>query len=195
MSVLPQFFCPLPWESMTGDETERFCPRCQRSVHNLQALSIERKLELLRMPRNTLCGRYRLAIRRAVPGREPCYFEHLLKYGAGVALASAAFITLWEVSSAAERANGQRRFHVGGSGADLGAVMPPEFYAEESGLALGVLVIACPASIPPPPASFAPVPPRELEIRLDDSALQKFLRVPPPMERPPLELPSRLSPQ
>ncbi|MCC6906995.1 MAG: hypothetical protein IT430_03555 [Phycisphaerales bacterium] len=31
--------CPVPWESMTGDDTTRFCGECSLHVHNLSAMS------------------------------------------------------------------------------------------------------------------------------------------------------------
>lgn len=172
---------------MSGDEAERFCTQCGRSVHNLHLLSIERKLELLRQPRGNLCGRYRLAIRQAVPGREPCYFEHLLKYGAGVALVSAALITLWEVSAAADRANGVRHFRVGHGLSDGAKPMPPELYEEVAAPVLGEII--CLPSPPPPRPRAGMLAPSVLEIRVDDSALQEMLRTPPPLSIPALEPP------
>jgi hypothetical protein len=188
MSLVPQFFCPRPWESMDGDEAERFCKQCGRAVHNLDTLSVGRKLELLRRPRSSLCGRYRLAIRQAVPGRERCYFEHLFKYGASVALVSAAFITLWEVSSAADRKNGQHRFYVGEVFGDPVIPMPPELYDETTALTLGL--IACrPPALSPPPLQFGFERRQQLDIRVDDSEFQKLLRTPPPPPIPSFEPP------
>ena len=44
-SVLDQvtvsFRCPMDWEKMAGDESERFCNKCQKSVTNLSQMTSE----------------------------------------------------------------------------------------------------------------------------------------------------------
>src|SRR3954468_16331618 len=84
--LIPALFCPKPWEGMNGDETQRYCSYCKKHVHNLQGMPLSERLALLTSPAGSLCGRYQIAIRRAAKGKEDLYRQHLLKYGACVAL-------------------------------------------------------------------------------------------------------------
>lgn len=40
--------CPVPWDSMTGDERVRFCPQCQLNVFNLSAMTREEAEAIVR---------------------------------------------------------------------------------------------------------------------------------------------------
>jgi hypothetical protein len=39
--------CPMKWESMIGNEKRRYCERCQLHVHNLSAMTISERTEVL----------------------------------------------------------------------------------------------------------------------------------------------------
>jgi hypothetical protein len=41
------YACPIPWNEMRGDERERFCSKCSRTVVNLSLLTEERRIALL----------------------------------------------------------------------------------------------------------------------------------------------------
>ena len=41
------FVCPIPWNEMRGDERERFCAKCSRTVVNLSLLSEEQRVAVL----------------------------------------------------------------------------------------------------------------------------------------------------
>lgn len=49
MATFPtlSFACPVDWNSMRGDERERFCAKCARTVVNLSALTEEQRRALL----------------------------------------------------------------------------------------------------------------------------------------------------
>lgn len=49
MSPYPElsFKCPIKWDEMRGDERERFCEKCQRSVTNLTRLTAAQRAALL----------------------------------------------------------------------------------------------------------------------------------------------------
>ncbi len=150
MPLFPTFFCPKAWESMSGDDTCRFCTHCQKKVHNLDALSAEARAALLASPAATLCGRYRAAIRRPAPGRERAYRRHLAKYGAGVAAAGAATFVLWE---ARHYELGPIEYLVGRINGDL-PEMPATYFRQDDVMILGMI---CPtdedAALDRPPAA------------------------------------------
>ena len=117
--------------------------------------------------------------------------QHLLKYGAGVAVTSAVFITLWQVYDDAHRKPSPPLFRVGTASAGCGGVMPEEFYDEHSTTTLGIMV-----------APESPVPEIEaveggqvsiehVDISLEPVALEKLIKA---SESPKLEFPPMLLP-
>src|SRR5688572_4523271 len=101
--LIPTFLCPKAWQSMSGNDKERHCSYCNKSVHNLAAMTARERLALLSSPAARVCSRYVAAIRRPAPGKEASYHRHLLKYGAGVAIGGAALVVLWEREGRAEQ--------------------------------------------------------------------------------------------
>ena len=94
-------------------------------------------LALLSSPAAQVCSRYVAAIRRPAPGKEASYRRHLLKYGAGVAVAGAVAAVLWEMEGRAE----QRRYYQV-AGVTPGMPMPRDWYVEQQSVLMGK--IACP---------------------------------------------------
>lgn len=184
MNFLPRFFCPKVWDDMSGDEAVRFCATCRKSVHNLHLLSVEQKLAMLRNPSDEMCGRYRIAVRRAVPGREPSYFEHLLKHGAGVAVTSVALITLWELSAEAERAARLRKFRVGTVNTAPLSPMPGELYTEQLWCVMGRLEVSQNFKLPDNALATPPVP-TPIDIIMDQIEVKKLMPMTEPLKPPP----------
>ena len=61
MSSFPSlsYVCPIRWDEMRGDERERFCSRCHRTVVNLSLLTATERADLLaRTPPDQLCVSY-----------------------------------------------------------------------------------------------------------------------------------------
>jgi len=191
MITLPTFFCPKLWESMTGDETERFCSKCQQTVHNIESLSVDQRLALLRSPKNSICGRYRIAVRRARPGYEQPYMQHLLKYGAGVAVSSAAFITLWQLYGDNHPERTSSLFRVGTTCDYPGDSMPEALYDEHTSTTLGMMVTADPPMTEITALEKRPVSLAHIDISLEPVALEKLIETSEPKK---LEFPSTLLP-
>lgn len=191
MIALPKFFCPKLWEDMTGNETERFCGKCGKTVHNIESLSLDQRLALLHSPKGSICGRYRIAVCRARPGYEQSYMQHLLRYGAGVAVSSAAFITLWQMYDDGHRKLSPPMFRVGKESAGCGGVMPEEFYEEHSTATLGIVVVPrLPvARIEGEESVHAPI--EHVDISLEPIELEKLIKMSAPhrLEVPPMLLP------
>jgi hypothetical protein len=182
MIALPTFFCPKLWEEMTGNETERFCSKCQKTVHNIESLTLDQRLQLLSSPKGSICGRYRIAVRRARPGYEQPYMQHLLKYGAGVAVASAAFITLWQLYDDGHRKPSSPRFRVGTASTGCGGVMPEGFYDEHSATTLGIMM-ALESPIPKvEPVEGRASPLVHVDISLEPVELEKLIKTPEPLK-------------
>jgi len=97
MTFIPRFTCPKRWQEMGGDERQRFCEHCKSNVYNLDLMSAEERLQLMSGRDGHACGRYRVAIRRSVPGYERHYMHHLLTHGVGVGAASGVLLALWQL--------------------------------------------------------------------------------------------------
>lgn len=132
MLLIPTLLCPKSWESMSGNEAERFCTYCQKSVHNLEALSVDQRLALLTSPAASICSRYRVAIRRPAKGHQEAYTRHLLKYGAAVALTGSALLVLWEFQSQGDLSRIYRVFK-----STEGSPMPGHLYEEHPAMIMG----------------------------------------------------------
>ena len=50
--------CPANWSAMTGDRRGRFCQHCQKTVHNLSAMSRDEAERLVCQAAGSLCVRY-----------------------------------------------------------------------------------------------------------------------------------------
>src|SRR3954464_13512190 len=53
--------CPADWNEMTGDRRGRFCQHCQKTVHNLSAMSRDEAEGLVCPAAGSLCVRYAVA--------------------------------------------------------------------------------------------------------------------------------------
>ncbi len=61
MSSFPplSYVCPIRWDEMHGDERERYCSRCHRTVVNLSLLTATERADLLALtPPDQLCVSY-----------------------------------------------------------------------------------------------------------------------------------------
>jgi hypothetical protein len=137
MLLIPTLLCPKSWEGMPGNDTERFCTHCQKKVHNLEALSVSERLALLSSPAAKLCSRYQAAIRRPRKAYRESYALHLVKYGAGVAVAGSALVVLWEMHEQGMPRPSHYRAVTPGWSCGLGPEMPDEYYEEVQGVFLG----------------------------------------------------------
>ncbi|MBI3885634.1 MAG: hypothetical protein HY302_07895 [Opitutae bacterium] len=171
MLLLPTLFCPKSWESMSGDETRRFCAYCKKHVHNLETLSVSERVALLSSPAASICSRYQIAIRRPVPGKEVSYSRHLLKHGAAVALVGTVLLVLWEMQ---EEGSPQRFYRVGGSNG-VSVDMPNDLFEECRTVVLGDIA---PAIEPVPTVSDSITkshPPSHIDLRLDPNEVDRLL--------------------
>jgi len=50
--------CPAAWDDMTGDDRRRFCPHCQKFVHNLSAMARDEAERLVCAAAGELCVRF-----------------------------------------------------------------------------------------------------------------------------------------
>lgn len=48
--------CPADWELMSGDERVRYCPTCEKHVHNFAAMTSGEAVALIRAQGGELCG-------------------------------------------------------------------------------------------------------------------------------------------
>jgi len=53
--------CPADWNEMPGDRKGRFCQHCQKTVHNLSAMSRNEAERLVCQAAGSLCVRYAVA--------------------------------------------------------------------------------------------------------------------------------------
>lgn len=182
--LIPTLLCPKSWQDMSGDETQRFCTHCRKHVHNLDALSVTERLALLQSPAAAVCGRYRVAIRQPVAGREAAYFAHLAKYGAGVAIAGTVLLVLWEMQRPETR---EQFYRAAGLAHPPGREMPPDYYVESETMVLGMIMVE-PEWIPRPdstdPASAVPSPPH-VDLQIDSA---EVLKLTPPLPLPPVRI-------
>ena len=173
MLLIPTLLCPKSWETMSGDETQRFCSYCKKHVHNLAALSVSERLALLSSPAASICSRYQVAIRRPAKGKEASYYRHLLKYGAGVALTGSVLLVLWEMHNQAEK---ECYYRAAGMVHSTHCIMPGDYYEEHQVVLLGK--IAMPETFPngteitaPPPDS----PPEHIDLKLDLKEIDRLI--------------------
>jgi len=173
MLLIPTLLCPKPWESMSGDESRRFCSYCKKHVHNLVALTAQERLNLLSSLAASICSRYQLAIRRPARGKKESYLRHLAKYGAGVAITGSVLLVLWEMEAQAEGRNFYRT--AAASPDSLYRQMPPDYYAEHQVRTLGM--IAMPPQPPDKilPGKSASGPPDHVDLHLDPIEVERLL--------------------
>jgi len=50
--------CPMSWDEMAGDDRARFCPHCNKHVHNLSALREDEAQRLICESAGSLCVGY-----------------------------------------------------------------------------------------------------------------------------------------
>jgi hypothetical protein len=73
MSSFPKlaFMCPVPWTKMAGDEKERFCSRCSKTVVNLSTMTEPERQTLLAKSRpEDLCVAYYRRLKGGVVSAE-----------------------------------------------------------------------------------------------------------------------------
>lgn len=182
MIRIPTFFCPKPWENMSGDETSRFCTYCQKHVHNLEALSVSERWALLSSPAASICSRYRIAIRRPARGKEESYLRHLLKYGAGVAVTGSVLLVLWEMPGQTDKSDQRRHYRAGAPVAGANCEMPDYLYEEHTSVTLGMIALPPqpPVEIETETAEIRPV--QQIDIKLDPVEIDKLLnQIKPPV--------------
>lgn len=172
---------------MPGSERERHCSYCHKNVHNLEALSAAERLALLRSPAATICTRYQVALRRPAPGRRNSYDQHLLKYGAGVAVAGSVLLVLWEMTDRYQRdGQGPAWFRAVAPSLISPPSMPPDLYVEHRVVFMGKL--ACPAPSPATcPTGLTSDQTPHVDIQLDLAQLPAL--EPPPAIAPELHVP------
>lgn len=89
------FVCPMKWDEMRGDERERFCEKCQRSVINISRMTKAQRTALLETAKTgRVCVAYSEKIRAATPvasaGRRGKFAATIaLGFGAAAALVAA----------------------------------------------------------------------------------------------------------
>lgn len=161
---------------MGGDERERFCIKCQKTVYNIGSLSLDQRMALLRAPKSSLCGRYRIAVRRARPGFQISYMQHLMKYGAGVIATSAVFITLWQLYEENHPETTKRTYRVAAAPVENDDDMPEEYFEENTSIVMGGMM-AMPAPSPTEIEALReyPLPIEHVDIRLDALELKQLL--------------------
>jgi len=172
MLLIPTLLCPKAWETMSGTDTERFCNYCQKKVHNLEAMSARERLALLSAPAAQICSRYRVAIRRPAKGKEAAYHRHLLKYGAGVALAGSVILVLWEMQGESAKERYYRASGVTPGSCD----MPSQLYNEHRTFLLGDVALPREAAPAPAPGEESdPANEPHADLTLDPREIDKLL--------------------
>lgn len=194
--LIPTFLCPKAWESMSGNEKERQCSYCNKSVHNLAALTARERLTLLSSPAASVCGRYKIALRRPAPGRRRSYTRHLLKYGASVAVTGSVLLVLWEMELRRIRDAATplcyRTYPIPTLGCPGPEEMPDSWYQETEIPTVGMLMIM-PAT---PPSVTACPPAREespayIDVKLDPIQMEGLLKAAPIPASPSIPLPAK----
>lgn len=177
MLLIPTLLCPKSWESMSGNEAQRFCTYCKKHVHNLVALTAAERVALLTSPAASICSRYRVAIRRPVKGKEVSYERHLLKHGVDVAAAGSVLLVLWEIH---ERESTQRYYRAGGALCSPTCDMPEDLYHEHQVFFVGDIV---------PPREVGKIltddirsstPPDHIDLQLDPVAIDRLIELAKP---------------
>jgi len=174
MLLIPTLLCPKSWESMSGDESRRFCSYCKQHVHNLAALTAQERLNLLASPAASICSRYQLAIRRPAKGKKESYLRHLAKYGAGVAITGSVLLVLWEME---ERAEGQKFYRTAAAlPTPTHRAMPGDYYEEHRVYALGDVALPAkrPAKIEPGTPESSPSD--HVDLKLDPAEIDRLIK-------------------
>lgn len=172
MLLIPTVLCPKPWETMSGNETRRFCSYCKKQVHNLSALTVSERLALLSSPAAPICSRYKIAVRRPVKGKEESYFSHLAKYGAGVAVAGAVLLVLWEMHSRTEQEKFYRTAPLRGKSH---CPMPNDVFEQHEIFVMGLPALSEPegADAIEPPESESP--PQHIDLKVDPAEIDRLI--------------------
>jgi hypothetical protein len=96
MATFPSlsFVCPIRWSEMRGDEKERFCSKCSRTVVNISLLTEAQRVDLLsRTSPEQLCVAYYRRLSGEFVSAEnplqPAERRSLLQYGAAALSAGA----------------------------------------------------------------------------------------------------------
>lgn len=184
MLLIPTLLCPKPWETMSGDETRRFCSYCKKHVHNLSALTVSERLALLASPAASICSRYKIAVRRPVKGKEESYFRHLAKYGAGVALASSVLLVLWEMHGRAEQGKYYRTAAAEGK---FHCTMPNDAFEEHEIIVMGLPVLSDLDAAAESDPLESEAPPKHIDLKIDPMEIDRLIDQ--SIQRPPNRIP------
>jgi hypothetical protein len=178
MLLIPTLLCPKSWETMSGDETRRFCSYCNKHVHNLAALSAQERLSLLSSPAASICSRYQLAIRRPAKGKKQSYLMHLAKYGVGVALTGSVLLVLWEMEEQAEK----QKFYRTATDRRLQQhrEMPAELYEEHRVYMLGAIALPPQSPARIEPGKIESNPPDHVYLKLDPIEINRLIEATKP---------------
>lgn len=101
MIRLEQIHIPAPcsqsWEAMTGEEQARFCERCQKSVHNLSAMTRPEAERLVTRMGGHLCVRIETRVDGSIITREVPAKMGIARRGvfAGLSYAAALLLSGW----------------------------------------------------------------------------------------------------
>ena len=85
--------CSEDWTKMAGDERERFCTRCSRTVHDLSAMTEAEARTLLAGPAEQMCVRFGVRRDGTVATRGSMRWFERFAGAIGVAVAAAVFWT------------------------------------------------------------------------------------------------------
>ncbi len=104
--------CPVPWESMTGDEHVRYCSKCELNVYDLSSLSRADAEHLVTQHEGRMCVHFYqradgTVLTRDCPVGMLVLRRRLAKVLTGIA-AMIAFLTCGLVFGAAESRSGRR---------------------------------------------------------------------------------------
>ena len=166
MNTFPtlSFVCPIPWGEMRGDERERCCAKCRRTVVNFSVLTEQQRLGLLARERaqpGSVCVAYyqRLSDEFVTPEKPLTSREtrRIIQVGATVAMAAGLTFAASKVTTLDPVARERAEDFVDNVGAYFGAPPRPKPSSPVT-LLVGMMVCVPPAAAPSP-ATAAPSSP------------------------------------
>lgn len=161
------YVCPIPWDSMRGDERERYCAKCARHVVNLSTLTEAQRAALLAQskPEELCVAYYRRMSGQFVSAETPLSgtdSRAVIQYGiAAVTIGAAALAAAYIPAESATRVEQSVASQVDSAQRELAAntrqivdKISERFSGKkkEQPVTMFVGMIAC----PPPPAATPP---------------------------------------
>ena len=153
------YVCPVPWSDMRGDERERGCAKCRRTVVNFSLLTEEERLRLLARERaqpGSVCVAYyqRLSGECVTPEKPLTSHEtrRVIQIGATVAMAAGLTFAASKVATLDPVARERAEDFVDNVGAYFGAPPRPKPSSPVT-LLVGMMVCAPPSAAPSPAAA------------------------------------------